>query len=59
MAGLLEAPSAGEIYIDGAAVSMLPEEARTRLRRDTIGFVYQATTCCPNSTRWRMWCCRR
>jgi lipoprotein-releasing system ATP-binding protein len=42
MAGLLEAPSAGEIYIDGAAVSMLPEEARTRIRRDTIGFVYQA-----------------
>jgi len=42
MAGLLEAPSAGEIYIDGAAVSALPEEARTRIRRDTIGFVYQA-----------------
>ena len=42
MAGLLEAPSAGEIYIDGAAVSKLPEESRTRIRRDLLGFVYQA-----------------
>jgi lipoprotein-releasing system ATP-binding protein len=42
IAGLLEAPSAGEIYIDGAAVSRLPDQDRTRIRRDTIGFVYQA-----------------
>ena len=42
MAGLLEEPSGGEIYIDGQAASRLPEQARTRIRRDTIGFVYQA-----------------
>src|SRR5690349_20849019 len=42
MAGLLEAPSDGEIYIDGAAASQLSERERTRLRRDRIGFVYQA-----------------
>jgi lipoprotein-releasing system ATP-binding protein len=42
MAGLLEAPSEGEIYIGGAAVSNLPERERTRLRRELIGFVYQA-----------------
>jgi len=42
MAGLLEAPSSGEIYIAGAAASKLPERERTRLRRDMIGFVYQA-----------------
>jgi lipoprotein-releasing system ATP-binding protein len=42
MAGLLEAPSSGEIYIDGAAASRLPEQERTRIRRDMIGFVYQA-----------------
>ncbi|MES2292112.1 MAG: ABC transporter ATP-binding protein [Pseudomonadota bacterium] len=42
MAGLLEAPSGGEIYIHGAAVSRLPEQERTRIRRDMIGFVYQA-----------------
>jgi lipoprotein-releasing system ATP-binding protein len=42
MAGLLEAPSAGEVYIDGKAASRLPEQERTRIRRDMIGFVYQA-----------------
>ncbi|HTT85662.1 MAG TPA: ABC transporter ATP-binding protein [Rhizomicrobium sp.] len=42
MAGLLEAPSEGEIWIDGVAASALPDRERTRLRRDRIGFVYQA-----------------
>jgi lipoprotein-releasing system ATP-binding protein len=42
MAGLLEAPTSGEILIEGVAASRLPEQARTRIRRDTIGFVYQA-----------------
>ena len=42
IAGLLEAPTSGEIYIAGAAASGLPEHDRTRIRRDTIGFVYQA-----------------
>jgi lipoprotein-releasing system ATP-binding protein len=42
IAGLLEAPSSGEIYIDGVAASRLPDQNRTRIRRDTIGFVYQA-----------------
>ena len=42
MAGLLEAPTSGEIYINGAAVSGLPDHERTLIRRDTIGFVYQA-----------------
>ncbi len=42
MAGLLEAPSGGEIYIGGVAASRLPDQERTRIRRDMIGFVYQA-----------------
>ncbi|HEY3778088.1 MAG TPA: ABC transporter ATP-binding protein [Rhizomicrobium sp.] len=42
IAGLLEAPSEGQIRIDGVAASGLPERERTRLRRDRIGFVYQA-----------------
>jgi lipoprotein-releasing system ATP-binding protein len=42
MAGLLEAPTAGDIHIGGAIASRLPERERTRLRRDAIGFVYQA-----------------
>jgi lipoprotein-releasing system ATP-binding protein len=42
MAGLLEAPSSGEVFIEGVAASTLPDSERTRIRRDTIGFVYQA-----------------
>lgn len=42
MAGLLEAPSGGEIYIGGKAASRLSEQERTRIRRQMIGFVYQA-----------------
>ena len=42
MAGLLEAPTSGEVFIDGMAASLLPDRERTRIRRDTIGFVYQA-----------------
>ncbi len=41
MAGLLEAPSSGEVYVGGIAASTLPDAERTRIRRDTIGFVYQ------------------
>ena len=50
MAGLLEEPSAGEIYINGAAASRLPEQDRTRIRRDMIGFVYQAHHLLPEFT---------
>jgi lipoprotein-releasing system ATP-binding protein len=42
IAGLLEAPTSGEIFIEGTAVSGLPDAARTRIRRTSIGFVYQA-----------------
>ena len=42
IAGLLEAPTGGEIFIEGAATSKLNDAERTRIRRDTIGFVYQA-----------------
>ena len=41
IAGLLEAPSAGEVYIKGVATSKLNDAARTRLRLDALGFVYQ------------------
>ena len=41
IAGLLEAPSAGEVWIDGIATSSLNDAERTRIRRDTLGFVYQ------------------
>jgi lipoprotein-releasing system ATP-binding protein len=41
IAGLLEAPSAGEVFISGVEATRLREKERTRLRRDTLGFVYQ------------------
>ncbi len=50
MAGLLEAPTSGEVYILGAPASTLPDAERTRIRRDTIGFVYQAHHLLPEFT---------
>jgi lipoprotein-releasing system ATP-binding protein len=41
MAGLLEHPDAGEVYIDKIPTSRLPDSERTRIRRTEIGFVYQ------------------
>ena len=42
IAGLLEAPTGGEIFIEGAATSGLPDNERTAIRRERLGFVYQA-----------------
>jgi lipoprotein-releasing system ATP-binding protein len=42
IAGLLEAPTSGEIFIEGVAASRLPDTERTQIRRDKVGFVYQA-----------------
>src|ERR1700694_2505454 len=41
VAGLLEHPDAGEVYIDQVPTSRLPDAERTRIRRVEIGFVYQ------------------
>jgi len=41
VAGLLERPDGGEVFIDGRATSKLGDGERTRLRRFHIGFVYQ------------------
>src|SRR5579863_1354274 len=41
IAGLLEHPDAGEVYIDATATAPLSDIARTRIRRTEIGFVYQ------------------
>jgi lipoprotein-releasing system ATP-binding protein len=41
IAGLLEAPNAGEVYVEGVGASALPDRARTELRRRALGFVYQ------------------
>jgi lipoprotein-releasing system ATP-binding protein len=41
VAGLLEYPDDGEVYVDGVATSTMSDAQRTRLRRTEIGFVYQ------------------
>ena len=41
IAGLLEKPSKGEVYLDGKKCSKLGDSMRTALRRDYLGFVYQ------------------
>ncbi|HEV7335766.1 MAG TPA: ABC transporter ATP-binding protein [Bosea sp. (in: a-proteobacteria)] len=41
VAGLLESPDAGEVFVGGVATSQLDDKDLTRLRRTEIGFVYQ------------------
>jgi lipoprotein-releasing system ATP-binding protein len=41
IAGLLEHPNSGEVYIDAVATTPLTDIQRTRIRRTEIGFVYQ------------------
>jgi lipoprotein-releasing system ATP-binding protein len=41
IAGLLDRPTSGGVLIEGRNAGDLPDSARTELRRDTIGFVYQ------------------
>jgi lipoprotein-releasing system ATP-binding protein len=41
LAGLLEKPDAGEVYVGGRAAGTLSDDARTAIRRTDIGFVYQ------------------
>ncbi len=41
LAGLLERPDGGEVYVGGTATGSLSDQDRTRMRRLEIGFVYQ------------------
>ncbi len=41
IAGLLERPTSGQIFLNGADCASAPDSLRTSLRRDYIGFVYQ------------------
>jgi lipoprotein-releasing system ATP-binding protein len=42
IAGLLERPDGGEVIVDGLVSAKLDDAARTKLRREAIGFVYQS-----------------
>jgi putative ABC transport system ATP-binding protein len=39
--GLLDTPTAGEVWIDGTDAASLSEAGRSRLRSDQLGFVFQ------------------
>jgi lipoprotein-releasing system ATP-binding protein len=41
LAGLLERPDGGEVFINGQSCGALGDEQRTAIRRNDIGFVYQ------------------
>jgi lipoprotein-releasing system ATP-binding protein len=41
LAGLLEKPDGGSVFVEGRDAGALADAARTAIRRDTIGFVYQ------------------
>jgi lipoprotein-releasing system ATP-binding protein len=42
IAGLLETPDEGEVYVSGVPTSQLNDIERTQIRRTDIGFVYQS-----------------
>jgi len=46
----LDAPSAGEIIVDGQSMATLDDDAATRLRRSRMGFIFQAFHVLPHLT---------
>jgi len=50
IAGLLESPDDGEVYIGGTPTSQLADADRTQIRRSDIGFVYQQHRLLPEFT---------
>ena len=46
----LDCPTEGDVFIDGVSISGLTEEKRTLLRRDKIGFIFQAYELLPSLT---------
>ena len=50
IAGSLEEPSAGEVLIDGAPLSRMSRNDKARLRRRTVGYVFQDFNLLPGLT---------
>jgi putative ABC transport system ATP-binding protein len=50
IAGSLEEPSDGEVYIDGASLKTMSRNAKAQLRRRMIGFVFQDFNLLPGLT---------
>ena len=50
LVGALDRPTSGEIRVDGKALGGLSDDDLTRVRRDTIGFVFQFFNLLPTLT---------
>jgi ABC-type lipoprotein export system ATPase subunit len=50
LVGGLDRPSAGDVLIDGRRLAGLSDDALTRVRRDTIGFIFQFFNLLPTLT---------
>lgn len=48
MIGAMDRPTRGEVIVAGQALNGLPEKALTRVRRQTVGFVFQTFNLIPN-----------
>jgi putative ABC transport system ATP-binding protein len=48
--GALDQPTSGDVVIDGASLASLNDDGRTRIRRDSIGFVFQFFNLLPSLT---------
>jgi ABC-type lipoprotein export system ATPase subunit len=48
--GALDQPTTGEVVIDGHPLSTLDDDGRTRIRRDTVGFIFQFFNLLPSLT---------
>ncbi|MEX5744374.1 ABC transporter ATP-binding protein [Massilia sp. X63] len=46
----LDAPDAGQVIVDGTPMSALDDDAATRLRRTSMGFIFQAFHVLPHLT---------
>ncbi|MGC5326589.1 ABC transporter ATP-binding protein [Brevibacillus sp. SYSU BS000544] len=52
IAGLLDRPTEGELWIDGQAMGHATEKERTYLRAEKCGFIYQFPSLVPTLTAW-------
>lgn len=50
LAGLLDRPTSGEVFIDGRETSRLSETERAAIRRRDVGFVFQSYNLIPSLT---------
>ena len=50
MLGCLDTPSSGEYWLNGQAVSRMPDDALARVRNQEIGFVFQTFNLLPRAT---------